>query len=157
VHTAGNVVGSSDLGSSLQLTASLDDLARVRAFVRSAVRDLGADTRTVSALVQCVDEWVTNVVVHGYLGEPGPVEVQVRGVDADVLIEVRDAAPVFDPATAPPFDRDVPLTQRPFGGMGIALIRDLCESFEHRALPQLGNEVRFRRRALTPDPPGGEA
>ena len=155
MHTAANAVESSEVGLSLQLTASLDALARVRAHVRSAAGALGADTRSVSALVQCVDEWVTNVVVHGYRGAPGPVEVEVRGDGADVVIEVRDAAPVFDPATAPPFDRNLPLTQRPFGGMGIALINDLCASFEHRALLDLGNEVTFRRPALTADNESG--
>jgi serine/threonine-protein kinase RsbW len=155
VRTAASVVDSSDMGSSLQVTASLDALAGIRAHVRSAVRGLGGDTRTVSALVQCVDEWVTNVVVHGYRGASGPVDVDVGRVGADILIEVRDAAPVFDPATAPAFDRDLPLTQRPFGGMGIALIKDLSATFEHRALPRAGNEVRFSRPALTAEHQGG--
>jgi serine/threonine-protein kinase RsbW len=110
--------------------------------------------------VQSVDEWVTNVVVHGYDGVSGPVDVEVRGDGADVVVVVRDAAPVFDPATAPAFDRDLPLTERRFGGMGIALIRDLCATFEHQALPAGGNQVTFRRPASSADhelePQGGK-
>jgi len=67
VHAA-EVVDSSQMQSSLHVTASLEVLAEVRAFVRSTTRALGADRRTVGALVQAVDEWVTNVVVHGYGG-----------------------------------------------------------------------------------------
>jgi serine/threonine-protein kinase RsbW len=137
----------SDLGSSLHVVATLEALAQVRAYIRSTVTALGADTRTASALVQAVDEWVTNVVVHGYGGAPGPVEVTVQREGADIVIDVRDEAAAFDPATAPPFDRDVPLEKRPFGGMGIALINDLCAAFEHRALPGGGNEVTMRRPA----------
>jgi serine/threonine-protein kinase RsbW len=143
------------MGSSLQVTASLAVLSVVRAYVRSTAAELGADTRTVGALVQCVDEWVTNIVVHGYRGAPGPVEIVVRGEGADVVIQVRDAAPVFDPGTAPPFDRDLPLGKRPFGGLGVALIKDLCTEFEHRALPPGGNEVTMRRPALTGEHQGG--
>ena len=150
--------------SSLHVTASLEVLAEVRAFVRSTTRALGADRRTVGALVQAVDEWVTNVVVHGYGGASGPVDVEIRGDGADVVVVVRDKAPVFDPASAPAFDRDLPLTQRPFGGMGIALIKDLCASFEHRTLsgttsgqpPAVGNEVTMRRPATTVEHDGGE-
>ena len=145
--------------SSLHVTASLEVLAEVRAFVRSTTRGLGADRRTVGALVQAVDEWVTNVVVHGYGEASGPVDVEIRADGADVVVTVRDKAPVFDPASAPAFDRDLPLTERPFGGMGIALIRDLCAAFEHRALAQGGNEVTFRRPTLSADhelgPQGG--
>ena len=141
------------MGESLGVTASLGVLAEVRAFVRSAVGGLGADERTVSALVQCVDEWVTNVVVHGYGETPGPVSVTARRDGDDIVVVVRDEAPAYDPATAPSFDRDAPLERRPFGGMGIALIRDLCASFEHRAptgaTPGVGNEVTMRRAALT--------
>ncbi len=153
---AADRVEPSAIEPSLQVTASLDVLAEVRAYVRSASRGLGADGRTVGALVQCVDEWVTNVVVHGYRGAPGPVEVAVRREGGDIVVQVRDAAPVFDPATAPPFDRDLPLVERPFGGMGIALIKDLCEGLEHRALP-VGNEITLRRPALTPEHDGGKA
>ena len=63
----------------------------------------------------------------------------------DVVVRVRDTAPVFDPATAPAFDADLPLEQRPLGHMGLALIRELCTAFDHRALPDGGNEVTFRR------------
>ena len=131
------------------MTASLGVLAEVRAFVRAALGRLGADKGTVSALVQCVDEWVTNVVVHGYGDTTGPVSVTARRDGADVLVVVCDEAPAYDPATAPSFDRDVPLERRPFGGMGIALIRDLCASFDHRSLPDAGNEVTMRRPART--------
>ena len=163
-----DVVDSADTGadtssattSSLRVPASLDVLSQVRAFVRSGATGLGADRQTVIALVQCVDEWVTNVVVHGYAGTPGPVEVTVRRDGADVVVEVRDQAPAYDPASAPVFDRDVPLEQRPFGGMGIALIKDLCTAFQHRVLsgtpPHVGNAVTLRRPALTAPTDGGE-
>ncbi len=142
-------------GASLRVTASLDVLAEVRAFVRSTVSGLGADKSTAIALVQSVDEWVTNVVVHGYRG-PGPVEVTIRREGADILVRVGDQAPAYDPATARPFDPAVPLDQRPFGGMGIALIKDLCTVFEHRSLlPAAGNEVTMRRPATTPVNDGG--
>ena len=53
---------------SLHVRASLEVLAEVRAGIRSAARRLGADSAAVSGLVQAVDEWVTNVTVHGYRG-----------------------------------------------------------------------------------------
>lgn len=153
MNRAAHLDKSSDLGSTLRIAASLEVLAEVRAHVRSTVATLGADARASSALVQAVDEWVTNVAVHGYSGEPGPVELTIRRDDEDIVVVLRDEAPAYDPATAPPFDRDVPLEQRRFGGMGIALINDLCTSFEHRTLsgqpPNVGNEVTMRRPALT--------
>lgn len=134
----------------LRLDARLDACAEVRAFVRARAADLGADETATTDLVQAVDEWVTNVVVHGYRGSPGPVDVQVERDEASIVVRVTDRAPVFDPGVAPPFDPSVPLERRRLGGMGIYLMRDLMDSIEHRPLPGGGNEVTMRRYHRTP-------
>jgi serine/threonine-protein kinase RsbW len=143
--------------TSIHVEAALERLADVRAHVRAAARELGADEPAVADLVQAVDEWVTNVTVHGYRGAAGPIDVEVERNGVEIKVRIRDAAPVFDPATAPTFDPTVPLEQRPFGKMGIALIRGLCTTFDHRALPDGGNEVTICRPAETVDRKGGAA
>lgn len=143
--------------TTIHVEAGLDRLAAVRGHVRSAARALGADEAAVADLVQAVDEWVTNVTVHGYRGAAGPIDVDVERDGLEIKVRIRDAAPVFDPATAPPFDPDMPLERRPFGKMGIALIRGLCTTFDHRALPEGGNEVTICRPARTVDRKGGAA
>jgi serine/threonine-protein kinase RsbW len=130
--------------ATLRLHTDLGRLAEVRAFVRQAARGRGADETLVADLVQAVDEWVTNIVVHGYRGAGGPVEVVVERSGDAIEASIRDEAPAFDPATAPAFDPDLPLERRRFGGMGIHLIRDLAERFEHRDLLGGGNEVTIR-------------
>lgn len=137
---------SSDMtATDLHVEASLDELAGIRAHIRSAAETFGVDPAAVGGLVQAVDEWVTNVIVHGYQGAAGQVHIHVQRDGNDIVIRIRDSAPVFDPATAPAFDPDLPLERRPLGGLGIALIRELCTVFDHRALPDGGNEVTLRR------------
>ena len=139
--------GASD--RTLRLQADLGRLAEVRRFVREVAPAVGADDRTVIDLVQAVDEWVTNVVVHGYRGSPGPVDVELERDAASIIVRVSDLAPVFDPGVAPRFDPSVPLERRRLGGMGIYLMRDLMDSIEHRPLPGGGNEVTMRRHCRT--------
>jgi serine/threonine-protein kinase RsbW len=125
--------------------ASLGELAGIRARIRSAAEILGVDPAAVGGLVQAVDEWVTNVIVHGYQGAAGQIHIHVHCDGKDIVVRIRDSAPVFDPATAPAIDADLPLERRPLGHLGIALIRELCTGFDHRALPDGGNEVTLRR------------
>jgi serine/threonine-protein kinase RsbW len=140
----------------LQLDADLARLADVRRHVRERAAELGADGRCVDDLVVAVDEWVTNVIRHGYGGGQGAVEVLVMRDGDQVAVRVRDEAPLFDPATAPPFDPTVPLEQRPLGGMGIHLMRELTDGMEHRIAPGGGNEL-VLRRALRAGTMGGQA
>jgi serine/threonine-protein kinase RsbW len=116
-------------------------LAEVRAFVRETARAGGVDEIVIADLVQAVDEWVTNVAVHGYRGEGGPLTVEIDRDAARIVVRVRDGAPAFDPADAPRFDPTVPLERRAPGGMGIHLIRDITQRFTHRLLTGGGNEV----------------
>jgi len=132
-------------GRTLRIDMDLERLAEVRAFVRATATSLGADERAVGDLVLAVDEWVTNVVRHGYRGGHGPLEVDLDQEGSDIVVHVRDGAPVFDPATAPPFDPATPLHVRRPGGMGIHLMYDLMGSVEHRPLAGGGNEVTLRR------------
>ncbi len=132
-------------GATLRVDVDPAHLAEVRAFVRSTAAALGADDQAVCDLVQAVDEWVTNVDRHGYRGSGGPVEIEIDRDGAEIVVRVRDRAPVFDPADAPPFDPLVPLHRRRPGGMGIHLMHDLMGSIAHRRRAGGGNEVTLRR------------
>ncbi len=131
--------------AALRIEADVARLKDVRAFVSEVAPRLGADDAAVRDLVQAVDEWVTNVIVHGYGGAGGPIEIELLRSGDEIVARVRDSAPAFDPATAPPFDPDLPLEQRPLGKMGIHLIRELCDQFEHRVPAGGGNETAIAR------------
>ncbi|HEX5590307.1 MAG TPA: ATP-binding protein [Candidatus Limnocylindrales bacterium] len=131
----------------LRIEADVARLRDVRRFVREVAPGLGADEAAVLDLVQAVDEWVTNVIVHGYRGAGGPIEVELERVGDEIVARVRDVAPAFDPATAPVFDPNLPLERRPAGKMGIHLIRELCDRFEHRVPAGGGNEIAMTRSA----------
>lgn len=99
----------------------------------------GYDTSRVYLLL---DEILSNIHRHGYAGTDGqPVGVRLRLHDGTVHVAVRDHAPTFDCAAyaatrhAPPPDSG----QR--GGMGLFLVRNMCESFEHREPLEGGNVV----------------
>ncbi len=144
--------------STLRIEADLGRLKDVRRFVREVAPGLGADEAAVRDLVQVVDEWVTNVVVHGYRGAGGPIEVELLRSGDEIVARVRDAAPAFDPATAPAFDPSLPLDRRPAGKIGIHLIRALCDRFEHRVPAGGGNENAIVRSTRTaPSRTGGNA
>ena len=127
--------------TSLTIDAAAERLAEVRALVRGFVRDVGGDEETASDLVQAVDELTCNVIEHGYGGRPGSIEIAIAKVGDAIEVRIRDAAPAFDPRTVPEPRLDLPLAERPLGGMGIHLARALTDGIDHRILPDGGNET----------------
>ncbi len=130
--------------------AELSDLAAIRAFVHTTAGSLGARPEAVDDLVVAVDDAVANVITHGYGGRGGPLEVEVSGDGHEVVVRLRDRAPLFDPTARPAPDLRVPLGRRAPGGLGIYLARVSVDRMEHRRRRGHGNELTLALK-LSPD------
>ena len=133
-------------GSSITIPSESGHLAEVRAFVRDATTGLGAAPNVTADLVQAVDEAVCNVIVHGYRGGAGEIEIGAELVDGSIEIRILDRGPLFDPTAAPEPDLSVPPRARKPGGMGIHLVRAGTDAVHHQARPDGGNELRLVKR-----------
>ena len=129
--------------------AVVADLADVREFVRQAARSLHVPPALEPDLVIGVDETLTNVLLHGYGGSPGPVEIGMTRRGDEVVVRLRDWAPAFDPTAWPEPDLSVPLDQRRAGGFGIHLTRACLDRIDHRRINE-GNEI-LLVKSLTSD------
>lgn len=130
-----------ELAQTRYTAAGLDDLAAIRQFVEEAVTAVCQDSDAVSDIIVALNEAVTNIIVHGYQGQPGPIEIAVAVNERQVLVQVRDQAPPFDPTSVPPPDVTLPLEKRPYGGMGVHMMRQFVNNLHHRLLPTGGNEL----------------
>jgi serine/threonine-protein kinase RsbW len=125
------------------IEADLENLKEVRSFILKSGNTLGVKNDTLGDLCLVVDEAVTNIVLHGYDGREGNVDVQMERDGDSVVISIRDTAESFDAADVETPHLETSLREREFGGMGIFLIRKLTDEAEFRTLPGLGNELRL--------------
>jgi serine/threonine-protein kinase RsbW len=136
-------------GSRERIVSDVAELETLRSFVENRGRELSLRPSAVYDLLLAANELVTNIIMHGYQGAPGPIEVEMRRSGRAAELVLRDAAPVFDPTRVPAPDTTLPLDRRPVGGLGIHMARHFVDSIAHRALPQGGNElVLVKREAL---------
>jgi len=130
----------------LRIKADLKELDRMRRFVEERAAALQVDSSDMYDVLLAVNEMVTNIIVHGYHGEPGAIEVDVEPEGSDLVARLRDWAPPFDPTSVPPPDRTLPLHMRPLGGMGIHLTRQLMDTIDYRIDEHSGNELILVKR-----------
>jgi len=136
--------------ASLRISADLGNLDDVRRFIRENAAGLRQDQAALQALIQAVDESVTNIILHGYRGQPGSIEITLEETGGCLVIRLRDQAAPFDPTAAPPPDVTSPLEQRPLGGLGIHLIRHMVDELIYCPGPEGGNELRLVKRIGQP-------
>ena len=131
-----------------QFTAELSVLVDIRRYVEGSVAGSGIGDSALADVIQAVDESAANIIVHGYRGEPGTIDVEVTRGDAWLTVCLRDRAPLFDPTLLPDPDLTLPLDQRPMGGMGVYLTRRLTDEMIYRVTPEGGNELTLRKRLM---------
>jgi serine/threonine-protein kinase RsbW len=124
----------------LRIQADVSQLATLRDFIRDAVGSTGASQQVVDDLVTAVDESVTNIIIHGYRGAEGTVEIGVDVADGALVVRLQDSAPPFDPTGVPDADTTLPLGQRAPGGLGIFLTRSLADGVTYQRTAR-GNEL----------------
>jgi len=115
--------------------ATLDSLGPIADYVMAAAAAAGLDRRASYRLRLAVDEIATNIIVHGHAnaGRQGVLELRADIDDRTLTIAIDDTGVTYDPRQAPVPDIDLPLEQRPIGGLGVYLaIRSVDEfSYEH--------------------------
>lgn len=77
----------------------------------------------------CLEELITNTIVHGLKGEPDRrLQVQLNMSDEWLEIVVKDDAPPFDPfAEAPVPDTELGVDERSIGGLGVHLVKSMMD------------------------------
>lgn len=129
----------------LRIDADLGRLAEVRRFVREEAEAVHATVDCLDDLVQAIDEASTNVIVHGYRGRPGWLEIGIALEDEQFVVRIEDEAPQFDPTGVPEPDLSVPPMSRRPGGMGVHLMRAATDGLSYRPRPGGGNILTMSR------------
>lgn len=131
----------------LVVPVDVERLGEVRSFVREVVADFGGSKRDAEDLVQAVDEATCNVMIHGYRGKAGEIELEAERRDDRIEIRILDRAPAFDPTAMAPVDISNPPTSKQRGhmGVGIHLARTMTDEVRHHVRPDGGNELTLVR------------
>lgn len=121
------------MGLQLELEADVKELTRLADAVAAFASAHELDAGTVGRLTVALDEVVTNAIVHGRLPAGAVIGVELAVEGGEVVGTVCDQGPAFDPLAAPPaVDAAAPLEDRPIGGLGLFLVRQLCRDLAYR-------------------------
>jgi len=111
---------------------SLENLHELRLFTEHALKERGLDDEACANLVLVADEWVTNVLTHGYQGNEGKLEISIEAKNNLVTLCIADQAPAFDlTATSNPEPDKTALENTTPGGLGLVLIRRLVSTINY--------------------------
>lgn len=122
-------------GPTLDITVrnDLGEIERLAETLRNFCRDQGVDDEACHDLLLAMDEVVSNIIRHGFADrDPHDIRIRLGLEPPELFLEVEDDAPPFNPLQAPEPDVSRPIEERPLGGLGIHLVRQLMQKVEYR-------------------------
>jgi serine/threonine-protein kinase RsbW len=134
----------------MRISADVSFLVVIRRFVQAAAEAAQVAAGAIEDLVHAVDELSANIILHGYDGAPGMVEVRCQAASDTFVVILRDTAPAFDPTTHVDPDLNVPLEERGVGGLGIYLSRKMMDEMRYQRLASGENELTLVKRGARP-------
>jgi serine/threonine-protein kinase RsbW len=124
--------------SQLTIQSRLEDLALLWPWVETLANEHAVPPATRFAIHLCLEEALSNVIRHGYKGQPGrPITVAFASEPDQLAFSVEDQAPAFDPL-APSAVAELPApgpgNEIPLGGQGIRLMRKFAQTLHYQRL-----------------------
>ena len=132
--------------ATLTVFADFRQLATIRNFVASVGRDLGLGQEVIYDLQLAVDEACANVIKHAYGGQGGRLKVTVEPVGDTIQVIIRDWGCAFDPQAVPIPDVSAPLEDRPLGGLGLFLMRQMMDRVDFEFDQDQGNTLTMTKK-----------
>jgi len=119
----------SDGHGTVVLTSERAEIARSATWLEAFCSQCGLCEDDLYDLQLFLDEMVSNIIRHGHGDDPGHhihIDLTIAGTLA--TIRITDKAPPFDPTEAPPPNFDLPIEERPIGGLGVHIVKSMADS-----------------------------
>ena len=119
----------------LNLHNDVNEVPMLGEWMEVTGEQLGLPMSTVFQLNLALEEAFVNVVDYAYPGKNGmPVQLNMDGKGETLIFTLIDEGEPFDPTTLEAPDTSLPAEERPIGGLGVFLVK------------QIMDEVRYERQ-----------
>ena len=120
---------------SLVLPNDVKVVPQLTDFVSEVCEDVGFDEMTTMQMNVAIEEAVVNVMNYAYpKGERGDVTIKVASNGMRLKFTIIDCGKPFDPTVQAEVDTTLPASERPIGGLGIHLVRQIMDSISYERL-----------------------
>lgn len=117
----------------LTLHNDVQEVPQLASFIDEVAEACGIDMATTMSLNLAMEEAVVNVMNYAYpAGTVGNVDIDAEFADGQLTFVLSDSGTPFDPTQAGTPDLTLDAEERPIGGLGIFLVRQIMDTIVYR-------------------------
>lgn len=116
----------------ISLPNDVQKVPELAAFIEEIAESHGADMSLTMNINLALEEAVVNVMNYAYpQGTSGNIEISVAYSDGALVFTISDEGKPFDPTKVSDPDTSLSAEDRPIGGLGIHLVRQLMDEVSY--------------------------
>lgn len=136
----------------LTLNNDVSETPKIAEFMDAIVGETGIDMALANSMNLAIEEAVVNVMNYAYpKGQSGKVLLEAYANEERLKFVITDSGTPFDPTSTAEPDVNADLDERPIGGLGIFLVRQLMDSVNYERVN--GENILTLRKNLQTDTP----
>jgi sigma-B regulation protein RsbU (phosphoserine phosphatase) len=119
----------------LTLINKVSEITKLNAFVKSATASLNMETGLANQIKLAVEEAVTNIIDYAYPTDTEDnISVTIEADESRIRFILCDSGAEFDPTGVSKADTTLTVDERPIGGLGVFLVRNLMDSINYERI-----------------------
>lgn len=116
----------------LTLPNDIEAIPQLNEFIDNFCEEQGIDMNIAMSLNLAIEEAVVNVMNYAYpTGTVGYVDIEVEADEKNVTFIISDTGMPFDPTQKEEPDITLSAEERPVGGLGIHLVRQIMDTITY--------------------------
>lgn len=121
-----------DAQMTIELVSNQERVNAMQDQFETFCQDWDIPTDTITKMNVCLEEYVVNLITHGFKDEDDHViRISLTRAKDGVYIAIDDDGPPFNPLLGADPDLDAPASQREDGGLGIHIIRTYMDELSY--------------------------
>lgn len=117
---------------SITLTNDIEQVPLLADFIDMVCEEVGFDPSVAIQMNLAIEEAVVNVMTYAYpTGTTGNINIEAQTNDERLKFTIIDSGIPFDPTAKAEVDTTLSAEERPIGGLGIHLVRQLMDSINY--------------------------
>jgi len=124
------------MNQQITLKNELTEVETLHNFVDEVCAQLHFDDMETSMINLALEEVVVNVINYAYpSGEEGEITIVASSDETDLAFDIIDSGAPFDPTAVADADITLDVDDRPIGGLGIYLARNIMTTMTYHRTP----------------------
>jgi len=120
---------------SITLTNDIQQVPQLADFVDMVCEEVGMDMAVAIQMNLAMEEAVVNVMSYAYPADTvGDVTIEAVTIADQLQFTITDCGTPFDPTAKEDVDTTLSAEERPIGGLGIHLVRQLMDSITYERI-----------------------